>query len=129
MNGKNWTSQDMLILVMVVDFGIKIIGIGHTCLVKNALYIPVLANGIISIPKRDKDGYDIRIRDGGLNVPNQDSEVVLNGFLENDLYELGRLYKQMLLRHVCDGNYEVGVTKNIIGSKRGNDITPILRKI
>ena len=44
----------------------------------------------------DKDGYDIRIRDGGLNVLNQDSEVVLNGLIENDFYELGRLYKQTL---------------------------------
>jgi len=92
---------------------VLITGIGHTCLVKNALYIPELANGIISISKLDIYGYDIRIRDGKLRVLNQSEEVVMHGSLENDLYELGRLYKQMLVRPVCDGLYETGINEEV----------------
>jgi hypothetical protein len=81
-----------------------IIGIGDTCLVKDALYVPGLTTGVISVSKLDRSGYITVIGGGTLEVETfREGNTVIVGELEDEsnLYELTDMYKRMLLSWDC----------------------------
>ena len=87
-----------------------ICGIGDTCLVKGALYIPKLTTGVISVSKLDRAGYMTIASDSTMEVEVfETGETVMVGALQdgNCLYELTDVYKRML----CDTDCRVYPTE------------------
>lgn len=77
---------------------IEIIGVGNTRLncIDNALYVPQLRFGIISIPQLDLGGCKTNIENGIMEVRNKYGSVILTGTLVDNLYFLDDKYLQVL---------------------------------
>jgi hypothetical protein len=63
----------------------RIIGVGDTCLVKGALYVPELSLGIVSISKLDDANYEIVIRGRSISIIDNDEDLVMSGTLHDGL--------------------------------------------
>jgi len=92
----------------------EIVGRGNTCLVKDALYIPKLTTGIISVSRMDIAGYEIKVMDGTMEVISSSNDIVMVGELTTDgLYELTDAYKRMLFDPDCR-NYSQDINEDIL---------------
>ena len=63
-------------------------GRGDTEYLKNALYVPNLKYGLISISKLDEDGLMSIFGRNKVEIVNKKKEIILSGFLNNGLYYL-----------------------------------------
>ena len=93
----------------------QIVGEGDTCLVKDALYIPKLTTGVISVSRLDIAGYKTVAYDGIIEVINVDTDeqVMVGDMTMDGLYELTDIYKRMLCDPDCR-NYPKDVNEDIL---------------
>ncbi len=90
----------------------RIIGVGDTCLVKGALYVPELSLGIVSISKLDDANYEIVIRGRSISIIDNDEDLVMSGTLHDGLYKLDLVYCEGLFNAKCD-DYLTEINKTL----------------
>lgn len=81
-------------------------GVGHTCLVKDALWVPDCKTNIISISQLDWDGFEIMFGNGIVRIWRYgDINEVMTGTMHNNLYYLDYEYRYRLMDTNCNDYY------------------------
>ena len=74
-------------------YTIKSMGVGSTKFLKNVLYVPSLRDGLISIPKLDKEGYECNFKDDQVKIYDKNKNLAFTGTLKKGLYYLDNAVK------------------------------------